>query len=400
MTPSYNLATQIKRIQSDRTIINPEKAIYDLIVSSLSTRNIYLEELIQALREDHNLISSTVAMKLWENAILECEDFMKAGVTKDVMNHMQCRNFWTRYTHSESLSKVSKSPCTEVYFWGLPSSGKDMVIAATLSEANERYSLEKDHTCQGYGNMERLVSHFKNGCISTLPCDQYWESAEMGFDLCSTENKIPVKIPVTFFNLSPSLIPLMYKKEAGEHLSGPDIDRLKTLTDVMIDNRTQNCKLHFFVIEYGAEDRQDIGLPQQVYLQAAIQYIQRTGIFKKDTDGVYIIISKVDNANVHGRELKEKLKEYVLANYNAFYNSLRKICRDNEINGGEVGCIPFSLGETWFRDICIYDNRASSRLLDLIVEHCHYRIYTSMFQRIINKFRRTRYYIIKKLLQV
>ena len=102
----------------------------------------------------------------------------------------------------------------------------------------------------------------------------------------------------------------------------------------MIDNRTQNRKLHFFVIEYGAEDRQYEGLPQQDYLQAAVQYIQRTGIFKKDTDGLYLLISKVDKAKAHGKELSEKLKDYIHENYQGFYNGLKKICRDNEINGG------------------------------------------------------------------
>ena len=33
------------------------------------------------------------------------------------------------------LSQVSKSPCTEVYFWGIPSSGKSCALGAILSSA-------------------------------------------------------------------------------------------------------------------------------------------------------------------------------------------------------------------------------------------------------------------------
>ena len=203
----------------------------------------------------------------------------------------------------------------------------------------------------------------------------------MGFNLCFNENKIPI----TFIEFSPWLIFQIRKKEALVPLNNNDSSILQEFNDVMIDNRTQNRKLHFFVIEYGAEDRQYEGLPQQDYLQAAVQYIQRTGIFKKDTDGLYLLISKVDKAKAQGKELREKLKDYIRENYQGFYNGLMKISRDNEINGGGVEIIPFTLGETWFQDLVKYDNTASSRLLDLIVEHCHYNgIKPSMFYRIIN----------------
>lgn len=379
------LAKQMKDIQTDNRINNPEKAIYDRIVAYLNTGKIKLDDLMQALREDHNFISSTVANLLWENDIIPIEDFMKAGVTEDVLKMLLFRENWAVSTPSAPLTKVSNSPCTEVYFWGLPSSGKEMIIAAVLSEANEHYHMEKDIKCQGYGSMTRRSNLFKDGCVTALPFKMPFGSTEMGFNLCFNENKIPI----TFIEFSPWLIFQIRKKEALVPLNNNDSSILQEFSDVMIDNRTQNRKLHFFVIEYGAEDRQYEGLPQQDYLQAAVQYIQRTGIFKKDTDGLYLIISKVDKAKAQGKELREKLKDYIRENYQGFYNGLMKISRDNEINGGGVEIIPFTLGETWFQDLVKYDNTASSRLLDLIVEHCHYNgIKPSMFYRIINKFRR------------
>ena len=379
------LAKQMKDIQTDNRINNPEKAIYDRIVAYLNTGKIKLDDLMQALREDHNFISSTVANLLWENDIIPIEDFMKAGVTEDVLKMLLFRENWAVSTPSAPLTKVSNSPCTEVYFWGLPSSGKEMIIAAVLSEANEHYHMEKDIKCQGYDYMTRRSNLFKDGCVTALPFKMPFGSTEMGFNLCFNENKIPI----TFIEFSPWLIFQIRKKEALVPINNNDSSILQEFNDVMIDNRTQNRKLHFFVIEYGAEDRQYEGLPQQDYLQAAVQYIQRTGIFKKDTDGLYLLISKVDKAKAHGKELREKLKDYIRENYQGFYNGLMKISRDNEINGGGVEIIPFTLGETWFQDLVKYDNTASSRLLDLIVEHCHYNgIKPSMFYRIINKIRR------------
>ena len=306
-------------------------------------------------------------------------------VCKCPLKMLLFRENWAVSTPSAPLTKVSNSPCTEVYFWGLPSSGKEMIIAAVLSEANEHYHMEKDIKCQGYDYMTRRSNLFKDGCVTALPFKIPFGSTEMGFNLCFNENKIPI----TFIEFSPWLIFQIRKKEALVPLNNNDSSILQEFNDVMIDNRTQNRKLHFFVIEYGAEDRQYEGLPQQDYLQAAVQYIQRTGIFKKDTDGLYLLISKVDKAKAQGKELREKLKDYIRENYQGFYNGLMKISRDNEINGGGVEIIPFTLGETWFQDLVKYDNTASSRLLDLIVEHCHYNgIKPSMFYRIINKLKR------------
>ena len=204
------LAKQMKDIQTDKRINNPERAIYDCIVSYLNSGKISIDDLMQALREDHNLISSTVANLLWENDIIPIEDFMKAGVTEDVLKMLLFRKNWAVSTPSAPLTKVSNSPCTEVYFWGLPSSGKEMIIAAVLSEANEHYHMEKDIKCQGYDYMTRRSNLFKDGCVTALPFKMPFGSTEMGFNLCFNENKIPI----TFIEFSPWLIFQIRKKEA------------------------------------------------------------------------------------------------------------------------------------------------------------------------------------------
>ena len=57
------------------------------------------------------------------------------------------------------------------------------------------------------------------------------------------------------------------------------------------------------------------------------------------------MITKVDKANAHGAELSAILKEYIQTQYLGFYNGLKKICKDCEINNGTVDIVPFSLGE-------------------------------------------------------
>ena len=365
------LAKQMKDIQTDNRINNPEKAIYDRIVAYLNTGKIKLDDLMQALREDHNFISSTVANLLWENGIVS--DFSQADIDPAFITYMMSNKTTTQFRPSAKLDRVTKVPCTEIYFWGIPSSGKSCALGAILSAANSgkvALSMEKDNNCQGYGYMTRLANLFKsNGSVGALPEGTAVTSTyEMGFNLEDQEKKVH---PITCIDLAGELIRCMYKKDAGEPLSDQQLEVLQTLTDIMIDNRTQNRKLHFFVIEYGAEDRQYEGLPQQDYLQAAVQYIQRTGIFKKDTDGLYLLISKVDKAKAHGKELSEKLKDYIHENYQGFYNGLKKICRDNEINGGEVEIIPFTLGEVCFQNYCKFKDQAAAKVVNKIIERTY-----------------------------
>lgn len=163
----------------------------------------------------------------------------------------------------------------------------------------------------------------------------------------------------------------MYKQDAGEPLTDEQQNVLKTLTNILIDNRTDNRKIHFFVIEYGAEDREYEGLPQNIYLEAAVAYIQRTGIFKKDTDGLYLLITKVDKAKAVGKELQEKLRNYISENYQGFYNGLKKICKDNEINGGNVEIQPFTLGTVCFQNYCKFKEDTAATVVRTLIKRSY-----------------------------
>ena len=361
------LARQIKAIRTDARINNPEKAIYDKIVTYINTGKITVDDLLLAIKEDNNFVSGSVANLLWENGIIT--DFSRAGIDSDFIAHMMSNITPQKFQAPKPISKITKNPCTEIYFWGIPSSGKSCALGAILSTANSgrvAQSMQRDPDCQGYGYMTRLANLFKtNGSVGTLPEGTAISSTyEMGFTLEDDERK---EHPITCIDLAGELVRCMYKQDAGESLTEEQQNVLKTLTDILIDNRTSNRKMHFFVIEYGAEDREYEGLPQKDYLEAAVAYIQRTGIFKKDTDGLYLLITKVDKVHAVGRELQEKLKDYISQNYQGFYNGLKKICQDNEINNGKVDIQPFTLGTVCFQNYCKFKDDTAAAVVRTIL---------------------------------
>ena len=70
-------------------------------------------------------------------------------------------------------------------------------------------------------------------------------------------------------------------------------EMLETLNSVLVSNRTKSRKMHFFVIEYGVEDREG-QVSQDTYLRGAMNYLRSLKIFNNDTDAIFILISIAD----------------------------------------------------------------------------------------------------------
>ena len=65
---------------------------------------------------------------------------------------------------------------------------------------------------------------------------------------------------------------------------------------------------------------------------------------------------------------REKLNDYINENYLGFYNGLERVCKDNEINGGVVEKIAFSLGDVCFQNYCKFDSRAAETVVRLLLK--------------------------------
>lgn len=320
-------------------------------------------EVLNLFREDKNILRSTVVNKLLSDGVFTTDELISVGIDRRFIDELLRGVTTLGFGIPEPLSCIGKQKSTEVYFWGIPSSGKSCALGAILSVAgsgNVAKSMETDE-CQGLGYMTRLSQLFRsNGCVGRLPeGTSIYSTYEMSFDLTDNDNKIH---PITLVDLAGELVRCMYKDAAKEPLRDDEKKSLETLKDVLVSNRTVNRKIHFFVIDYGAEGRLYEGLNQDVYLTQALQYIQRMGIFNNDTDAIYIMITKVDKAMGNG-SLKEVLKEYIDKNYKGFLNGLKNICQKYGINDGEVKIIPFTLGQVCFQDYCLFNDKPAAEVV-------------------------------------
>lgn len=361
------LVSQIHNFQTDKnlTIEQKDNNIIDAIEDYIKGNKITKNDFLVKLSDDHNLLSSGVVKRLINQGIILTSDLLNLGIEKAFIQRMFKGDSAITFRTPEKLDRIHKQS-TEIYFWGIPSSGKSCALGAILSVAASgriAKSMDPDTSSQGYGYMTKLINLFQNGEIGTLlegtPVDSFYE---MGFDLVDKENRIH---PITCIDMAGELMRCMYKENAGDPMSDSDIEMLDTMTKVLIDNRSTNRKMHVFVIEYGAEDRKYEGLPQKVYLEGAVSYIKDTGIFKKDTDAIYIMITKADKAKNNSPSF---FNQYINDKYLGFFNGLEQICKDNEINKGHVEKLAFSLGDVCFQNFCKFDARPAENVVNLILQ--------------------------------
>lgn len=362
------LVKKIKNIQADKNVLNPSSKIFELIEHCVDKNSVTLDELRNAIAEDKNLLIADVVCRLYHEGFLNRSDFQNMNVKDDFVVHMLQDVQPQRFQRPEPLNQVNKSS-TEIYFWGIPSSGKSCALGAIMSVANNgkvaKY-MDIDNDCQGYGYMSRLMLLFDtNGGVCTLPeGTSIYSTYEMGFNLVDCDDKIH---PITCIDLAGELVRCMYKYDSGETMSNDEVMALDTLTNVLVDNKTKNRKVHFFVIEYGAEDRMYEGMPQKSYLTAALQYIKRTRIFEKNTDAIFVLISKADKMPVVN-DKNTFLRNYIDDNYKGFINGLKELCVDHEINNGRVEVIPFTLGEVCFQNYCRFNDASATVVVNKILQ--------------------------------
>lgn len=364
---------------------NSAEDVSKIIQVLLENKTITIGMLLELIRQDHNLLSSAACNDIISRGILNRNDLSKCGIDNGFINKMLTNARSQNFEPARPLQTIAE-PCTEVYFWGIPFSGKTCALGAILSAAKNGLaarSMIPDNSCQGFGYMNRLSTIISPGRICRLPGGTPVTSTyEMRFDLEDQEHKIH---HVACIDLAGELFTCMFMKDAGEQMRDDQKQALETLHNILLENRSNNRKIHFFVIEYGAEKRIYNGLPQAEYLNSAAAHLNSIGLFDSNTDAIYVLISKVDNASYEG-SLEEHLLKYMTKNYLGFYNNLLLICKEHGINKGRVKIVPFSIGNVCFKDYCQFDATSATKMVDSLVRYSCFEK-QGFWQKILSKFR-------------
>jgi hypothetical protein len=318
-------------------------------------------EIVEKVRRNPNSVSPRRVQELLQSGALNRTDLTNSGIPNDVIDSLD--NIVSPQLHLGETPSSIPDGYTEVYFWGIPGSGKTCVLSAMLSTAERKGYLEIAQG-PGYDYMTRLKNIFINP-ISFLPPPSPTDSTQYLPFVLKKGNDAPRS--VSLIELSGEIFQCFYYQNANKEL--PTQQHTETLDTLLHFLNGNNRKIHFFFIDYEKENKIDAdGYTQADYLQAAATYFQSNDIFSKSTDAIYIVITKSDLMACDQSERVDSLKNYLRdANFTAFINSLKTRCKDHSINGGEILATHFSLGNVYFQQICSFSSETSENIIDILI---------------------------------
>lgn len=244
-----------------------------------------------------------------------------------------------------------ESDRTDIYFFGIPSSGKSCLLGGILSYAEtQRLELHIANPL-GMKYANTLKNLVKMGFVpkSTRAVGACYVSASIG----PAERKRPLNI----VEMSGEFF-----KNTYDTINTSDQDSIGANGYLKNENR----KLIFLVVDYyhattaTAYERAEMN--QSDRLQAVLQLLKEDGTLSL-TDGVYIVVTKCDQLD-GGPENEAAVSAFVSEHYNGLRQSLREMSGDY---GFKTSIFPFSLGYFYTSDTFEYEKEAGKKIFDEIL---------------------------------
>ncbi|HBJ76852.1 MAG TPA: hypothetical protein DDY68_03275 [Porphyromonadaceae bacterium] len=253
---------------------------------------------------------------------------------------------------------------TEVYFWGVPSSGKTCVFGTILSMLNEEGNL----TVESEGAREytdRLMGIFERGKTFVLPMSTSYNCIAPMYVKIRDGNEKNHKL--IFIDIPGEVIIGHYQKDIGKYITEEIEGTTSKVCEYSKDER--NLKIHFFIVAYEEAREKRDGVLTRDYLSHIAEYIKKKKIFHKNTNGIYILLTKCDKIknwnNLTDEEKREEAEIHVKRECLSFYNVLEEISKKEGIANFKV--LPFSIGEVYFQDVCVFDDQNAKSLANELI---------------------------------
>jgi hypothetical protein len=254
---------------------------------------------------------------------------------------------------------------TDVFFWGIPSSGKTCALSAILRTIKDKYVIASPNTSIKFGATYRdsLVNIFRNGTGYLPAATQKDRTQYMPFLLKRRNEKRYRQL--SFFELSGEVFKYFYEIiNSKEILDDTErnhvVNAFNTLSLLL---SSENQKIHFFFIDYNEEKKGGVdkhGLTQENYLDAAATYFRdRNNIFKKKTDAVYVVVTKSDI--IDGDDKPKIAEQFLFDKFGSFMDIVKQQCKEDSV---AFGVKLFSIGDVFFKRICRLNTAYAEDIID------------------------------------
>lgn len=265
---------------------------------------------------------------------------------------------------------------TEVYFWGVPGSGKTCAMAAILSQAS-RMGYLAPRIGEGLGYMNDLASVFQPQreypAVCLPPASDVDTTQYLPLTLNETVEGRRGKKRIFSHNLSVIEISgeifecFSLELEDKPFPSTAHKETFNRLKSYLMDET--NPKYHFFML-----DSKPLIDSQQRHLQNAALYFTEKDIFNSTTQGISLIVTKSDELSSDKAQWVRCAEQAAREYFSPLVNQLRLIVGDPADGGlgltdGSLSVIPLSIGEVFFQSLCLFDPEPATELVKMLLEY-------------------------------
>jgi hypothetical protein len=345
-----------------------------VIEQQLREQQITQAALLSLINEDHNLLDAdTIGQCISRGLLTDSQLQVDGGIGEEFLRMIGTRPKDVLPEAGNIQEMVADT--TEVFFWGIPSSGKTCALGTlfcALDENRVAKNCQIDENSQGHGYYTTLRRIFRqNGDMVILP-GRTVVDANFAIHL-TLDDRQGKSHPVTLVDMAGELFcAILWEQAQMDHLITDRHRKAKAeFEKIFINKQSEHQKIHVFVIEYGAENRVYKGISQDHYMEHGLRYLESTGVLKDATQGIYLMITKTDQVGQYlqeGETFEQHLDRYINTYYPNFIQLLDNCCHDNELCGGKVPApIPFDIGEVCFRNFCKLSTERAHDLVKVLL---------------------------------
>ena len=336
------------------------------------------------MRREPNRYDVSRLLYLVQLGIFTVDELISEGVmTENVWNTLNSIDVKNDLPDIYEAMQESKVECsegfTDVYFFGMPSTGKTCILQGMLSTSSLLLNLASPSG--SYAGALRIYTDY--GMLSPRTPDDFVTTLKTTI---ITGGHTPIKHNVNFIEMSGSHF-LDMVEDYGEHSkeeNNSDIAHLlhndnRKVFFLIIDPTINNIKLNREYYNYDEQTGEKIQrlkhavLNQNIFMQNIVNIFQdpaNSDIMKK-VDSIHIIVTKADT---FGERLQRREKALDYFNNHYAMNivpPLTEVCRDYHINSNSdyrPKLFTFSLGKFYVGGLYEYDSTDSELLVNAISE--------------------------------
>jgi hypothetical protein len=314
-------------------------------------------ELLKEMKASPEKFDDKRLKQLFADGTLEKSDLIIEGIITEKALDVYLNPPIDKFKEQESWKNLPDIPTddrTDIYFYGIPGSGKSCVLAGMLYAAEREQILFPNISIkQGYEYQNELTDCITNGYVPKSTNTDYVNCLSFSFYKDHEHPLNVIEMSGEFFiNTYTQVVDENEKLTAQKYL------------------KNNNRKLLFFVIDYKPFSNIAAGLRtrQANMLTGVLSILEKDNILEQ-TDGIVIIVSKSDYMPQNQDKMKFT-EEYLNNEYGNFIKILEHHQKRFKINkniGNRCCIIPFSLGKFMLGRTFEYNPEDSKAVVDAIL---------------------------------